>query len=97
MQHPPPPPPTLCLEQMMVKVPPKSSKWVDINRDIMAVETVATPKQTLLQQTVGMETLTLKLGEALAPNRVLDAAKRRPALTSTTRRGAGMVATKPRP
>lgn len=81
---------------MMVKVPPKSSKWVDINRDIMAAETGAAPNQTLLQQTVGMETLTLKLGEALAPKKVLGATKGRPALTSTTR-GAGVVATKPRP
>lgn len=95
---PPPPPTRFCLEQMMVKVPPKSSKWVDINRDITAAESgAAAPKQTLLQQTLGVETLTLALGEALAPKKVLDAAKRRPALASTARRGAGVVATKPRP
>lgn len=85
------------LEQMMVKVPPNSSKWVDINRDIMAAETGEAVKQTLLQQqTVGIETLTLTLGEALAPKKVLDAAKRLPAVGSVARRGGAGVATKPR-
>ncbi|CAM9406586.1 unnamed protein product [Laminaria digitata] len=87
----------VAAKEMMVKVPPNSSKWVDINRDIMAAETGEAVKQTLLQQqTVGIETLTLTLGEALAPKKVLDAAKRRPAVGSIARRGGAGVATKPR-
>ena len=80
----------------MVNVPPKSSKWVDINRDIVAAETGSALTQTLPLQAIGVETLTSALGETLAPKKALNGAKRRPALASTTRRGAG-VATKPRP
>lgn len=46
----------------MANIPPKSSKWVDINRDLMAAQTVEPQVPS-----TGIETPTLALDDDLVP------------------------------
>lgn len=55
---------TVACVQAMAKIPPKSSKWVDINRDLLSART-ALERQSL--PSVGVETLTLTNSGTLAP------------------------------
>lgn len=79
-------PPVVVVFQAMLKIPPKSSKWVDMNKDLLKAEDVER-----LPPPLGVETLTLALDDALAPKNKLAGARveRRPALVATTRRVPG--------
>lgn len=48
----------------MANVPPKSSKWVDINRDLVAAQSVQPRGPSM-----GVETLTLALDDDLLPKK----------------------------
>eukprot|EP00752_Nemacystus_decipiens_P010295 g9173.t1 len=76
-------------KEAMAKVPPKSSKWVDMNRDLLLARTAGERQQL---SSMGVKTLTLtQNGGALAPKSTTNI-KRSGHTTATARRRSSLVA-----